>query len=107
MITDQSWAVHAACTAIEPDRLFGKGSEQRDVRQICFSCPVRMECLAEALNTRCTFGVWGGLTERERRILLRRYPVVTDWSEWLAQEDDEIVADIHGRHAPKLLTRLR
>ena len=61
---DQTWAAQAACATVEPDQLFGKGAEQRDARSLCFSCPVRMECLAEALNSESSFGVWGGLTER-------------------------------------------
>ena len=48
---DQTWAAQAACATVEPDQLFGKGAEQRDARSLCFACPVRMECLAEALNS--------------------------------------------------------
>ena len=105
--TDQTWAVRAACANVDPDQLFGKGAEQRDIRSLCFSCPVRMECLAEALDSASSFGVWGGLTERERRALLRRFPEVTDWSEWLRREDDELVAAIHARRAPRILARVR
>ena len=46
---------------------------------ICRSCPVRTACLADALDNRVEFGVWGGMTERERRALLRRRPNVTSW----------------------------
>jgi WhiB family redox-sensing transcriptional regulator len=42
-------------------------------------CPVRTECLADALDHRVEFGVWGGMTERERRALLRRRPDVMSW----------------------------
>jgi WhiB family redox-sensing transcriptional regulator len=42
-------------------------------------CPVRTECLADALDNKVEFGVWGGMTERERRSLLRRRPEVTSW----------------------------
>jgi transcription factor whiB len=105
--TDQTWAVRAACADVDPDQLFGKGAEQRDIRPVCFSCPVRMECLAEALDSDSSFGVWGGLTERERRALLRRFPEVTDWSEWLRQEDDDLVAEIHARRVPRILARVR
>jgi WhiB family redox-sensing transcriptional regulator len=44
---------------------------------------VRTECLAEALDNRIEFGVWGGMTERERRALLRRRPDVTSWRDLL------------------------
>ena len=37
------------------------------------------ECLAEALDNRTEFGVWGGMTERERRALLKRRPDITSW----------------------------
>ena len=104
---DQSWVMRAACAEVEPDQLFGKGAEQRDARTLCFTCPVRMECLAEALDSESSFGVWGGLTERERRALLRRFPEVTDWGAWLRREDDELVAEIHARRAPRILTRVR
>ena len=40
---------------------------------------MRAECLAEALDNRIEWGVWGGMTERERRALLRRRPNVTTW----------------------------
>ena len=77
---DQTWASRAACASAEPDALFVRGAAQRSVRELCFSCPVRMECLADALDSQTSFGVWGGLTERERRALLRRFPEVEDWT---------------------------
>jgi WhiB family redox-sensing transcriptional regulator len=44
---------------------------------------VRAECLAEALDNEIEWGVWGGLTERERRALLRQRPNVTSWRQLL------------------------
>jgi hypothetical protein len=46
---------------------------------VCSGCPVRFECLAEALDNRIEWGVWGGMTERERRLLLRQRSDVTSW----------------------------
>ncbi|KAE8764140.1 WhiB family transcriptional regulator [Georgenia thermotolerans] len=88
---DQSWAARAACAQGEPDTLFVRGAAQRSAREVCFSCPVRRECLADALDSQTEFGVWGGMTERERRALLRRHPEVTDWSAWLDQQGEEII----------------
>ncbi|MGL4745898.1 MAG: WhiB family transcriptional regulator, partial [Dermatophilaceae bacterium] len=51
---------------------------------ICRGCPVVAECLADALDNRTEFGVWGGMTERERRALLRRRPEVPSWAAVLA-----------------------
>ncbi|MGC0141442.1 MULTISPECIES: WhiB family transcriptional regulator [unclassified Pseudactinotalea] len=80
---DQSWTARAACAKEAPDDLFVQGAAQRSAREICFSCTVRTECLADALDNRIQFGVWGGMTERERRALLRRSPEVGSWSELL------------------------
>lgn len=77
--TPQDWAVHAKCRGME-DALFPEASEQKRARQLCMGCPVRFECLAEALDNRIEWGVWGGMTERERRQLLRQRSDVTSWS---------------------------
>ena len=54
-------------------------------KAVCKGCPVVAECLADALDNRTEFGVWGGMTERERRALLRRRPDVRSWTELLTQ----------------------
>lgn len=73
------WSESAACRGARPDELFVRGSAQNRVKQVCAHCPVRTECLAEALDNSIEWGVWGGMTERERRALLRRRPNVTSW----------------------------
>jgi len=75
---NDNWAGQAACRG-GSDALFVKGAEQNRAKQICSGCPVKAECLAEALDNRIEWGVWGGMTERERRALLRRKPHVTAW----------------------------
>ena len=77
MITD--WPSQAACRNGDPDALFVQGAEQNVAKRVCRGCPVRYECLADALDNRIEFGVWGGMTERERRALLRRHPNVVSW----------------------------
>ena len=69
-ITD--WTARAACKGTDPDELFVQGAAQNRAKLICRGCPVRTECLADALDNRIEFGVWGGMTEEERRRLLRR-----------------------------------
>jgi WhiB family redox-sensing transcriptional regulator len=73
-----NWAAAAACQG-NSDALFVKGAEQNRAKLVCGSCSVRAECLAEALDNRIEWGVWGGMTERERRALLRRRPNVQTW----------------------------
>src|SRR5689334_6364063 len=83
MIAD--WPSLAACRNGDPDALFVQGAEQNVAKRICRGCPVRYECLADALDNRIEFGVWGGMTERERRALLRRHPKVTSWRNMFEQ----------------------
>lgn len=73
------WTTAAACRGSDPDSLFVQGAAQNRAKAICMGCPVRTECLADSLDNRIEFGVWGGMTERERRALLRRRPQVSSW----------------------------
>jgi WhiB family redox-sensing transcriptional regulator len=73
------WTTSARCRTTDPDDLFVQGAAQNRAKQVCLGCPVRTECLADALDNRVEFGVWGGMTERERRALLRRRPDVKSW----------------------------
>ncbi len=85
----EDWADQAACKDSSPDELFVRGAEQHRVKQICSGCPVRTECLAEALDNQMEWGVWGGMTERERRALLRRRPNVQSWRRLLDAAQDQ------------------
>ena len=73
------WSKDARCRTADPDELFVQGAAQNRAKAMCMGCPVRTECLADALDNRVEFGVWGGMTERERRALLKRRPDVTSW----------------------------
>lgn len=86
MAGDQHWTAYGACGGAAPDDLFVEGAAQRAAREVCAGCQVRMECLIDSLDHRILFGVWGGMTERERRALLRRYPDVVSWREVLEAE---------------------
>jgi WhiB family redox-sensing transcriptional regulator len=96
MAMTADWPSQAACRTGDPDALFVQGAEQNVAKRICRGCPVRYECLADALDNRIEFGVWGGMTERERRALLRRYPNVTSWRRMfeaaMRQNDRELVS---------------
>jgi WhiB family transcriptional regulator, redox-sensing transcriptional regulator len=78
--TSVDWRHAARCSDEDPETLFVQGAQQRDAREVCTACPVRTECLAHALDNRIRFGVWGGMTERERRALLKRRPDVISWA---------------------------
>ena len=73
------WAKEASCSGQDPEALFVRGKAQHAAKAVCKTCPVLAQCLAEALDSRTEFGVWGGMTERERRLLLRKRPDITSW----------------------------
>ena len=67
---DLSWQNAALCAQEDPEAWFPeKGVRPRKAKAICRRCPVRSECLEFAVSNGIAFGVWGGLSERERRPL--------------------------------------
>lgn len=79
-----AWISRALCRSGDPDGLFVRGAAQREAAAICRHCPVVLECGAEALDNRVEWGVWGGMTERQRRALLRQHSDVVSWVDFLA-----------------------
>ncbi len=68
-----SWQERALCAQTDPEAFFPeKGGSTREAKKVCVSCEVRAECLEYALENDERFGIWGGLSERERRRLKRR-----------------------------------
>jgi WhiB family redox-sensing transcriptional regulator len=68
-----AWQEDALCAQTDPEAFFPeKGGSTRDAKRICAQCTVRAECLEYALKNDERFGIWGGLSERERRRLRRR-----------------------------------
>jgi len=67
-----SWQSDALCAQTDPEAFFPeKGGSTRDAKRICTGCSVRAQCLEYALENDERFGIWGGLSERERRKLRR------------------------------------
>jgi WhiB family redox-sensing transcriptional regulator len=67
------WQERALCAQTDPEAFFPeKGGSTREAKRICTTCAVRSECLEYALGNDERFGIWGGLSERERRRLKRR-----------------------------------
>jgi len=70
---EQDWQDRALCAQTDPEAFFPeKGGSTREAKRICAVCEVRAECLEYALAHDERFGIWGGLSERERRKLKRR-----------------------------------
>jgi WhiB family redox-sensing transcriptional regulator len=71
-IEQPSWVRDAKCLQADPEIFFPeKGGSTREAKRICAMCDVRSECLDYALENDERFGIWGGLSERERRKLKR------------------------------------
>lgn len=79
-MSELHWITRGRCRDGDPDRLFVRGAAQRKAAALCRHCPVLMECGAYALDNRVEFGIWGGMTERQRRALLEAHPHV-HWSD--------------------------
>ncbi len=80
-----AWISKALCRSADPDELFVTGAAQKRAALICRQCPVIMECRADALDNHVEFGVWGGMTERQRRKLIRQHPDVKSWSDYFSR----------------------
>ena len=68
-----AWQASAVCSQTDPEAFFPeKGGSTREAKSVCKLCDVRQECLEYALTHDERYGIWGGLSERERRKLKRR-----------------------------------
>jgi WhiB family transcriptional regulator, redox-sensing transcriptional regulator len=68
-----TWQERSLCAQTDPEAFFPeKGGSTREAKKVCVGCEVRSECLEYALAHDERFGIWGGLSERERRKLKKR-----------------------------------
>lgn len=78
MIDIESWYRDASCAESDVNKEWFHSTDPRHVKfakAVCQGCPVIEECLEYALSAPDQWGVWGGLSERERRTILRRLPI--------------------------------
>jgi WhiB family transcriptional regulator, redox-sensing transcriptional regulator len=69
---DEAWQEFALCAQTDPEAFFPeKGGSSREAKKVCANCEVRFECLEYALEHDIRWGIWGGLSERERCRLKR------------------------------------
>lgn len=65
---DLEWQDEAACIGVDPEIFFPtRGVPSEPAKKICAGCPVRVECLEYAERELLKHGVWGGLSERQRK----------------------------------------
>lgn len=66
------WEERARCSTYDPELFFApRARAERRAKAVCAHCPVRDECLAFAIDTHVDYGVWGGTTVKERRLMRR------------------------------------
>jgi len=71
MLEPPAWHAFANCRGCDPDLFFPqRGESTREAKAVCAGCVVREDCLADSVSEK--FGIWGGLSERERRRIRRR-----------------------------------
>ena len=76
---DLAWQDLAHCRGANPDLFFPeRGASTRKAKGICRECPVRVECLEFAVVTSEKFGIWGGMSERERRKIRRQRTIAAE-----------------------------
>ena len=69
---DRGWQRKANCMCVDPDLFFPeRGASTREAKEVCRGCVVREDCLEYALANGEKFGIWGGMSERERRRIRR------------------------------------
>ncbi|MEI6855500.1 MAG: WhiB family transcriptional regulator [Acidimicrobiaceae bacterium] len=69
---DRGWQSRANCMGVDPDLFFPeRGASTREAKEVCRGCVVKDDCLEYALDNGEKFGIWGGMSERERRRLRR------------------------------------
>jgi WhiB family redox-sensing transcriptional regulator len=68
----RAWQARATCMWVDPELFFPeRGSSTREAKEVCRGCVVRIECLEFAIANSEKFGIWGGMSERERRRVRR------------------------------------
>lgn len=68
-----NWYENGNCLGVDPDLFFPeRGASTREAKEVCRSCEVSRDCLEFALQNGEKFGIWGGMSERERRRIRRQ-----------------------------------
>ena len=74
-VMNVSWRKRAACDGLNPEIFYPASEDESaaaEAKAVCSTCPVRQPCLEHALGNREREGIWGGMTERERRRIVRQ-----------------------------------
>ena len=83
---DTAWKDYSNCLGVDPDLFFPeRGASTREAKEVCRSCVVQNDCLEYALQNGEKFGIWGGMSERERRRIRRQRALEREAAERAAE----------------------
>jgi len=83
---DTDWKDYSNCLGVDPDLFFPeRGASTREAKEVCRSCVVQNDCLEYALQNGEKFGIWGGMSERERRRIRRQRALEREAAERAAE----------------------
>lgn len=83
LIERPEWMARGNCLGVDPELFYPeRGASGADAKAVCRGCSVQEDCLNHALDYPEKFGIWGGLSERERRRIRRKRPVLTRRCQW-------------------------
>jgi len=85
--SEWEWQEQGSCRDSDPEIFFldynlrgkAKNKKEQTAISICNACPVKMKCLEHALNTPEIYGVWGGMTEEQRHVIMRKRGIRVDY----------------------------
>lgn len=69
---DIEWKAEAECESVKPSDVFFAKEHEQMAKQICSYCTVKEQCLGYAIRQDVKFGIWGGMTPRERKRYMKR-----------------------------------
>lgn len=98
LVIRQSWQDDANCLGVDPDLFFPeRGASTREAKEVCRACSVKTQCLEYALVNGEKFGIWGGMSERERRRIRRQRAL--ERSAYIFESELELTAEETKRSA--------
>lgn len=98
LFATRPWMDEALCAQVDTELFYPeKGGSTRSAKQTCMECPVREQCLTYALENGERYGIWGGLSERERVVAARERGVVNPRVGPAAAISDSHVRGLHSR----------
>ena len=87
LMLDTSWQAYSNCLGVDPDLFFPeRGASTKEAKAVCQGCVVQNDCLEFALQNGEKFGIWGGMSERERRRIRRQRSLERQAAAVLAEE---------------------